>query len=93
VVAVTVVGDAMARPLLAAIEEGIADVSPLAVVANGGAVLTPYVKERLVEALPNAMGRGRRGIVGDWRPDESPFDDRGGVDGHVQRRTGYLRRR
>jgi 3-oxocholest-4-en-26-oate---CoA ligase len=55
VVAVTVVGDAMARPLLAAIEKGIADVSPLAVVANGGALLTPYVKERLVEALPNAM--------------------------------------
>jgi 3-oxocholest-4-en-26-oate---CoA ligase len=55
VVSVTVVGDAMARPLLAAIEKGIADVSPLAVVANGGALLTPYVKERLVEALPNAM--------------------------------------
>jgi len=55
VAAVTVVGDAMARPLLAAIEKGIADVSPLAVIANGGALLTPYVKERLVEALPNVM--------------------------------------
>lgn len=52
---VTVVGDAMARPLLAAIEKGIADVSSLAVVANGGALLTPYVKQRLIEALPNAM--------------------------------------
>jgi 3-oxocholest-4-en-26-oate---CoA ligase len=55
VVSVTVVGDAMARPLLAAVEKGIADVSSLAVVANGGALLTPYVKERLVEVLPNAM--------------------------------------
>ncbi len=55
VAAVTVVGDAMARPLLAAIEKGIADVSSLAVVANGGALLTPYVKERLIQALPNAM--------------------------------------
>jgi acyl-CoA synthetase (AMP-forming)/AMP-acid ligase II len=55
VMTVTVVGDAMARPLLAAIQKGIADVSSLAVVANGGALLTPYVKERLVEALPNAM--------------------------------------
>jgi acyl-CoA synthetase (AMP-forming)/AMP-acid ligase II len=55
VAAVTVVGDAMARPLLTAIEKGIADVSPLAVIANGGALLTPYVKERLVEALPNVM--------------------------------------
>jgi 3-oxocholest-4-en-26-oate---CoA ligase len=55
VAAVTVVGDAMARPLLGAIEKGIADVSSLAVVANGGALLTPYVKERLINALPNAM--------------------------------------
>ena len=52
---VTVVGDAMARPLVAAIEKGIADVSSLAVVANGGALLTPYVKQRLIEVLPNAV--------------------------------------
>jgi acyl-CoA synthetase (AMP-forming)/AMP-acid ligase II len=52
---VTVVGDAMARPLLAAIEKGVADVSSLAVVANGGALLTPFVKQRLIEALPNAV--------------------------------------
>lgn len=52
---VTVVGDAMARPLLASIEKGIADVSSLAVIANGGALLTPYVKQRLIEALPTAV--------------------------------------
>jgi len=56
---VTVVGDAMARPLVAAIEKarqnGTADVSSLAVVANGGALLTPYVKQRLIEVLPNAL--------------------------------------
>ncbi|MCV7380431.1 acyl-CoA synthetase [Mycobacterium alsense] len=59
VMTVTVVGDAMARPLVAAIEkgrkDGTADVSSLAVVANGGALLTPYVKQRLLEALPNAV--------------------------------------
>jgi 3-oxocholest-4-en-26-oate---CoA ligase len=55
VMTVTVVGDAMARPLVAAIEKGIADVSSLAVVANGGALLTPYVKQRLIEVLPNAV--------------------------------------
>jgi 3-oxocholest-4-en-26-oate---CoA ligase len=55
VTAVTVVGDAMARPLVAAIEKGIADVSSLAVVANGGALLTPFIKQRLIEALPNAV--------------------------------------
>lgn len=55
VAVVTVVGDAMARPLIAAIEKGIADVSSLAVVANGGALLTPFVKQRLIEVLPNAV--------------------------------------
>jgi 3-oxocholest-4-en-26-oate---CoA ligase len=55
VMTVTVVGDAMARPLVAAIEKGIADVSSLVVVANGGALLTPFVKQRLIEVLPNAL--------------------------------------
>src|SRR5246500_311040 len=59
VAVVTVVGDAIARPLVAAIEKGLkngtADVSSLAVVANGGGLLTPYVKGRLLEALPNAV--------------------------------------
>jgi 3-oxocholest-4-en-26-oate---CoA ligase len=55
VMTVTVVGDAIARPLVAAIEKGIADVSSLAVVANGGALLTPYVKQRLIDVLPNAI--------------------------------------
>jgi acyl-CoA synthetase (AMP-forming)/AMP-acid ligase II len=55
VMTVTVVGDAMARPLVAAIEKGIADVSSLAVVANGGALLTPHVKQQLIEVLPNAI--------------------------------------
>jgi 3-oxocholest-4-en-26-oate---CoA ligase len=55
VMTVTVVGDAVARPLVAAIEKGVADVSSLLVVANGGALLTPYVKQRLIEVLPNAI--------------------------------------
>ncbi len=59
VAVVTVVGDAMARPLVSAIEKGLekgdADVSSLGVVANGGALLTPFVKQRLIEALPNAV--------------------------------------
>ena len=55
VMAVTVVGDAIARPLVAAVEKGIADVSSLAVVANGGALLTPYLKQRLIEVLPNVI--------------------------------------
>ncbi|NIH95168.1 fatty-acyl-CoA synthase [Mycolicibacterium fluoranthenivorans] len=59
VLVATVVGDAMARPLLTAIETGLrdgaADVSSLAVVANGGAQLTPYVKQRLIDAKPGLI--------------------------------------
>ncbi|MBU9764316.1 acyl-CoA synthetase [Mycobacterium sp. TNTM28] len=55
VLVATVVGDAMARPLVAAITSGAADVSSLAVVANGGAQLTPYVKQQLIDSKPNLM--------------------------------------
>ncbi|QLL06048.1 acyl-CoA synthetase [Mycobacterium vicinigordonae] len=55
VMVTTVVGDAIARPLVNAIDKRIADVSSLAVIANGGALLTPYVKQRLIEVLPNAI--------------------------------------
>ena len=55
VAVVTVVGDAIARPLLAAIENGTADVSSLGVVANGGALLTPHIKERLIKAVPGLV--------------------------------------
>ena len=55
VMVATVVGDAMARPLAAAIERGTADVSSLAVVANGGALLTPTTKQRLIDAKPGLI--------------------------------------
>ena len=55
VMAVTVVGDAMARPLAAAIETGTADLSSLAVVANGGALLTPTAKQRLIDVKPGLI--------------------------------------
>jgi fatty-acyl-CoA synthase len=55
VVAVTVVGDAMARPLADAFERSEADLSSLAVVANGGALLTPTAKQRLIDAKPGLI--------------------------------------
>jgi fatty-acyl-CoA synthase len=55
VLVATVVGDAMARPLLDAIRSGTADVSSLSVVANGGAQLTTYVKHQLIESKPNLI--------------------------------------
>ncbi|CAN7342931.1 acyl-CoA synthetase [Mycolicibacterium frederiksbergense] len=59
VLVATVVGDAMARPLLAALQcslrDGSADISSLAVVANGGAQLTPHVKQQLIDAKPGLI--------------------------------------
>jgi fatty-acyl-CoA synthase len=55
VMAVTVVGDAMARPLAAAFERTTADLSSLAVIANGGALLTPTVKQQLIDAKPGLL--------------------------------------
>lgn len=55
ILAVTVVGDAMARPLADAFEHTSADLSSLAVVANGGAQLTPTAKQRLIDVKPNLM--------------------------------------
>ncbi len=55
VTTVPVVGDAMARPLLDELETGRYDLSELAAVTNGGAPLTPTVRTRLLEALPDVM--------------------------------------
>jgi acyl-CoA synthetase (AMP-forming)/AMP-acid ligase II len=52
---VTLVGDAMARPLAEAIEASTADLSSLAAVANGGALLTPTTKQRLIDAKPGLV--------------------------------------
>lgn len=55
VLAVQVVGDAMARPLADAIERSSADLSSMAVVANGGALLTPTAKQRLIDVKPGLI--------------------------------------
>jgi fatty-acyl-CoA synthase len=67
VLTVQVVGDAMARPLADAIGRGSADVSSLAVVANGGALLTPTGKQRLIDVKPgltvvDGVGSSETGI-------------------------------
>jgi len=53
----TVVGDAMARPIVEALnaKSDDTDVSSLMVVASAGAVLSPTVKEQLSQALGGAM--------------------------------------
>jgi acyl-CoA synthetase (AMP-forming)/AMP-acid ligase II len=51
-ISMTVVGDAVARPLIAEIATGKYDLSSVAVVSNGAAPLTPALKEQLLEVLP-----------------------------------------
>ena len=55
VLGIPVVGDAMARPLVDQIEKGDYDLSGLMAMTNGGAPLSPTVRDRLLEALPNLM--------------------------------------
>ena len=55
VLSIPVVGDAMARPLVEAIEKGDYDLSGLMALTNGGAPLSPTVRERLLTALPNLI--------------------------------------
>ncbi len=52
--AMTIVGDAFAKPLLEALREGSYDVSSLQTVSSGGAVLSAGVKDELLAALPGA---------------------------------------
>ncbi|HZM30502.1 MAG TPA: acyl-CoA synthetase [Acidimicrobiales bacterium] len=51
----TVVGDAIARPLVEELESGSYDTSSLVSVGNGGAPLTPTIKGRLLAQLPNVV--------------------------------------
>ena len=50
-----VVGDAIARPLLTEFEKGERDVSSIKIFANGGAVLSPQIKERALAVFDGAI--------------------------------------
>ena len=55
VIGISVVGDAMARPVVEELERGGHDASTLMAFGSGGATLSVGLKERLVAALPNVM--------------------------------------
>ncbi|MEV5652017.1 acyl-CoA synthetase [Nocardia sp. NPDC052254] len=52
---VIVVGDAVARPLLAVVEAEKPDLSAMVALASGGAVLSPAVKQRWIDAVPGLV--------------------------------------
>jgi 3-oxocholest-4-en-26-oate---CoA ligase len=71
VLAMTLVGDAMATPIADALQANPEkwDLSGLFVIASGGAVLSPVVKARLLELLPGKMivdglGSSETGVMG-----------------------------
>jgi acyl-CoA synthetase (AMP-forming)/AMP-acid ligase II len=51
----TIVGDAMARPLLEALREGGYDASSIIAFSSHAALFSPSVKEQFLEVLPNAV--------------------------------------
>ncbi len=55
VLSIPVVGDAMARPLIDAIESGGHDLSGLLSITNGGAPMSPAVRDRIRAALPHVL--------------------------------------
>ncbi|WP_109527703.1 acyl-CoA synthetase [Nocardia aurea] len=68
VAVLVVVGDAMARPLLDAIDSTGADVSSLVTLASGGATMSPQVKQHWIAAVPglivlDAVASSETGVV------------------------------
>ncbi len=51
----TMVGDAFARPLVEELRRGSYDLSRLFIIGSGGAILSPHMKEALLEFVPHAM--------------------------------------
>jgi acyl-CoA synthetase (AMP-forming)/AMP-acid ligase II len=78
--ALVLVGDAMARPILDALEAepGRFDLSSLMAVGSGGALLSPTTKRRLAELLPGRIvadlfGSSETGQVGGEQLSDDPF--------------------
>ncbi|HEV7734367.1 MAG TPA: acyl-CoA synthetase [Candidatus Binatia bacterium] len=51
----TLVGDAFARPIVEELKRTSYDLSKLFVIGSGGAILSPHMKEALIECIPHAM--------------------------------------
>src|SRR5262249_41317871 len=51
----TMVGDAFARPLVEELRRGSYDLSRLFIIGSGGAILSPHMKEALLEVIPHAI--------------------------------------
>jgi acyl-CoA synthetase (AMP-forming)/AMP-acid ligase II len=66
---ISLVGDAMAQPLIRLLEEGDVDTTSIIAIASGGAILSPVNKELLRKLVPHAMivdgmGSSEAGVLG-----------------------------
>ncbi len=81
---ITITGDAMARPLVEALERGGQDASSLVVIASSAAIFSPTVKQQFKKLLPNllivdSIGSSESGFNG-----TSLYQGEGAPDGVVR---------
>ena len=89
---ISIVGDAMALPIIEALEEREYDLSTLGVISTAGAVMSQSVKDRLKEKLPNAFvldsyGSSETGYNGSATEDSSTDS---GLKFRVTERTNVI---
>jgi 3-oxocholest-4-en-26-oate---CoA ligase len=73
---ISIVGDAMAIPIIEALEEKDYDLSSLGILSTAGAIMSQAVRDRLAEKLPNlyvldSFGSSETGYNGSATPDSS----------------------
>ncbi|MBW3664134.1 MAG: acyl-CoA synthetase [Actinobacteria bacterium] len=89
---ISLVGDAMAVPLIEALAEGDYDTSSLFVISSAGAILSKTVRERLNEAIPSgnildSFGSSETGYSGSEAEGSSPDE---GLKFNVTERTAVI---
>ena len=77
----SIVGDAMAIPLIDELKQGEYDMENLAVIASAGAILSPTIQEEIETLLPdvmviNSFGTSESGDLGRAAGDEESLDGR-----------------
>ena len=88
-IGISVVGDAMARPVIEELERGGHDASSLMAFGSGGATLSVGLKERLLAVLPTVMISDVAGASETGRADGRVVDVGVGVHRDLRPRAGH----
>ena len=81
---ISLIGDAMARPLIEAYESGSYDASTLTTITSAAAIFSAEVKERWLTALPGVLvmdiiGSSETGMTGNGRIEKDTLADKGSL--------------